>query len=335
MRLSTAKQPVTWKIIRKNKVMEIRSNKLAKYAWSVTLYNILVILWGAYVRATGSGAGCGSHWPLCNGVVIPRTDEVATAIEFTHRVTSGLAFLLVLGLLIWVLRSKPKGHHLRWSSWGAMIFMISESLVGAGLVLFEWVAGNISTARVVVMGIHLANTMMLLFFLSLTSWLASGGQPVDIKKGGRIRWLLLVGFTTVLLMSMAGAVTALGDTLFPADTLAGGIQAELSPAAHFLVRLRVWHPFFAVAVGLYLFYLARYLFHQRTEPIVHKFTLGMVGVYGIQLGAGALNLILLVPIWMQIIHLFLATLVWISLTLLSASVLAGSARAEESGGNLR
>jgi protoheme IX farnesyltransferase len=213
--------------------------------------------------------------------------------------------------------------------------MISESLVGAGLVLFEWVAGNISLARVVVMGIHLANTMMLLFTLSLTSWWASVGQPVSIKQSGRIRWLLLGGFISVLLMSMAGAVTALGDTLFPPDTLVSGIQAELSPAAHFLVRLRVWHPFLAVAVGLYLFYLARYIFHKRTEPIIHKFALGMVVIYGIQLGAGVLNLILMVPIWMQIIHLFLATLVWISLTLLSETVLAGNGRTEESGGNLR
>jgi heme A synthase len=308
--------------------MEIRLNKLAKYSWAVTIYTILVVLWGAYVRATGSGAGCGSHWPLCNGEIIPRTGAIETAIEFTHRITSGVAFLMVFGLLVWVLRTTPKGKNIRQSAWAAMIFMISESLVGAGLVLFEWVAGNVSVARVVVMGIHLLNTMMLLLTLSLTAWWASGGKPVNLRKGGKVRWLLLAGFIAVILMSMAGAVTALGDTLFPVGTLAEGIQADLSPTAHFLVRLRVWHPFFAVAVGLYLYYLVRHLLDLKPGLMVRRFAVGMVIIYGVQLGAGGLNLIMLVPVWMQIIHLFLATLVWISLTLFSVNVLADNGLTE-------
>ncbi len=44
----------------------------SRYAWGVLLWNVLVALWGAYVRATGSGAGCGSHWPTCNGEILPR-----------------------------------------------------------------------------------------------------------------------------------------------------------------------------------------------------------------------------------------------------------------------
>ena len=136
----------------KNQSNNLHLSRFTKYAWFVLIYNIFVILWGAYVRATGSGAGCGSHWPTCNGEIIPRADEVETLIEFTHRLTSGLAFLLVLGMLIWALRAYPKGHRVRKASGAAMIFIISESLVGAGLVLFEWVAGNISASRVIVMG---------------------------------------------------------------------------------------------------------------------------------------------------------------------------------------
>lgn len=314
-------------------MMTPRLDKLTKYAWAVTLYNIFVILWGAFVRATGSGAGCGSHWPLCNGDLIPRSATADTVIEFTHRLTSGLAFLLVLGLLFWILRTKPKGDEMRKSAWGAMFFMISESLVGAALVLFEWVGGNVSSARVVVMGIHLANTMMLLLFLTMTAWWASGGRPFVLTRRSRAWWMLLAGFLGVLLMSMAGAVTALGDTLFPAETLAEGIQADLSPTAHFLVRLRVWHPFFAVAVGMYLYYLARYFLDQNNDSLIRKFTFGMLIIYGIQLGAGALNLLLLAPVWMQIVHLFLATLVWISLVLLTANILAGVQAEEDLGGN--
>ena len=174
--------------------MVTRTIKLARYAWAVTAYNVLVVLWGAYVRATGSGAGCGSHWPLCNGEVIPRTGMLETTIEFTHRITSGLAFLLVVGLLLAVMRATHKGSQVRRYAWGAMAFMISESLVGAGLVLFEWVGGNISVARVVVMVIHLANTMLLLIFLSLSAWRLSGGKALDWGAAGRVKWLLLVGF---------------------------------------------------------------------------------------------------------------------------------------------
>ena len=307
----------------------MKISKLAKYAWATVAYNILVVLWGAYVRATGSGAGCGSHWPTCDGEILPRAETVEMAIEFTHRITSGVAFLMVLGLLIWVSRTMPRGSQLRRAAWGAMIFMISESLVGAALVLFQWVAGNISVARVVVQGIHLANTMLLLYFLTRTAWLASGGAPTNRESSTKARWFLLIGFVVTLLMSMAGAVTALGDTLFPAETLIEGIRQDFSPTAHFLVQLRVWHPVFAVAVGLYLFYMVQYFRGLYADVQIRKFALWVLIIYGVQLTAGALNLILLVPVWMQIVHLFLATLVWIILTLLSAVVLAGDIQLRE------
>ena len=80
----------------------------AAYAWAVLGFNLLVILWGAFVRATGSGAGCGSHWPLCNGEVLPRAPALATLIEFSHRLTSGVALLLVIGLVVGAWRGFPR-----------------------------------------------------------------------------------------------------------------------------------------------------------------------------------------------------------------------------------
>ena len=91
----------------------MRLTGLARFAWGVLAINIVVILWGAFVRASGSGAGCGSHWPLCNGEVVPVAVQVQTVIEFTHRVTSGTAFLLVIGLLVWARRAFPVGHQVR------------------------------------------------------------------------------------------------------------------------------------------------------------------------------------------------------------------------------
>ena len=150
----------------------------AKYAWGVLAYNLLVILWGAYVRATGSGAGCGSHWLLCNGEVIPRAPGMETMIKLTHRLTSGLAFLLVLGMLVWALSAYSRGHSVRRGAWLSTFFILTEALVGAGLVLFEWVADDVSTGRVISMAVHLINTFLLLACLALTAWWASGGAAV-------------------------------------------------------------------------------------------------------------------------------------------------------------
>ena len=136
----------------------LKFSRMSKYAWFVLAVNIVVILWGAYVRATGSGAGCGSHWPLCNGAVIPRAPQIETIIEFTHRATSGIAFFLLLILVIWIFKIYPKGHRLRFGSGMAMLFMVTEALVGAGLVLFEWVAGDASLGRAISIVIHLINT---------------------------------------------------------------------------------------------------------------------------------------------------------------------------------
>ena len=105
-------------------------------------YNLAVILWGAYVRASGSGAGCGAHWPLCNGEVIPRAPSIATLVEYSHRLTSGLALLGVVALMVWTWRVWGRGHPARRGALLSLIFILTEAAVGAGLVLFELVADN-------------------------------------------------------------------------------------------------------------------------------------------------------------------------------------------------
>lgn len=302
----------------------MKQNRFSKFAWGVLIYNIAVVVWGAFVRATGSGAGCGSHWPLCNGVVIPREPAIETIIEFSHRLTSGLAFLLVLGMLLWARRAYPQGHRVRLAAAWAMVFMVSESLVGASLVLFQWVAGNVSAARVVVMGVHLLNTFVLMAFITLAAWWSSGGKPFSLRNQGWTGWSLLLGLVGVMVMSMAGSVTALGDTLFPSESLAQGLQQDFEASSHFLIRLRVWHPLIAVGVGAYLLFLVQQLTLTRPGVYVTQMAWTLRILYVIQLGAGIINLILLVPVAMQLVHLFLAVLVWITLVLLTAVTLAQS-----------
>ncbi|MGW8143101.1 MAG: COX15/CtaA family protein [Anaerolineales bacterium] len=299
----------------------MKLSKFAKYAWFVLAFNLGVILWGAYVRATGSGAGCGSHWPLCNGEVIPRSQQIETLIEFTHRTTSGIAFLLVLGMLIWAWRIYPIKHRIRWGALVSMVLMITEALVGAGLVLFELVAENTSTARAISISIHLVNTFLLLAFITLTAWWASGGESVRLRIGEKNLWLLLIGLLGVILLGMSGALTALGDTLFPAANLEAGLRQDFSPAAHFLIRLRILHPTIAVIVSLYLILIINWI-TNRTELDRNK-VIGRVTmlVIMLQLMAGLTNIILLAPVWLQLVHLFLADLIWIGMVLFSAATL--------------
>lgn len=299
------------------------NHRFTLFAWGVLAFNLFVVLWGAYVRATGSGAGCGAHWPLCNGEVLPQDPQIETMIELFHRLTSGVALLLVIGLLVWARRIFPKGHPARMGAGLSMFFIITESLVGAMLVLFEWVAFNQSVERVISVSVHLVNTFLLVGSLALTAWWA-GGQPAP-RLRGQPRWLtfgLAVAFLGMFLLGVSGAITALGDTLFPSGSLAEGIAQDFMPTAHFLVRLRVYHPILAILVGMLLAFFGLVLYGVTENRRTRLLSLGLVLLFGVQLLAGLINLILLAPVTMQIIHLFLADLVWLNLVLLAAHLLA-------------
>ena len=296
-------------------------SRFRKLAAAALLATLGVILWGAYVRATGSGAGCGSHWPTCNGQVIPRTDSTATFIEFTHRVTSGLAFLLVALQLVWALRAFPKGHPVRAGAAASMFFMVTEAGVGALLVLFEYVADNASVGRAVWMAVHLVNTFLLVAAMTCTVWWARGGAPIRLRAQGATASLLGAGMAATLIVGVTGAIAALGDTLFAARSLAEGLAQDLSPTAHFLVQLRAMHPVAAALTGAYLFYLRAAIPARRPSPSVRRLANLTGALVAVQLGAGVVNLALLAPVWMQLVHLLLADLLWISLVLLSAAAL--------------
>lgn len=300
----------------------MRSKRYAGFAWSVLAYNILVILWGAFVRATGSGAGCGSHWPLCNGVALPRSPQLETIIEFAHRLSSGLSLLLVAGLVVWGFRLYEKGHTIRRPILLSGVFIIIEALLGAGLVLFELTAKNDSIARAISMPLHLVNTFLLLSVLALTAWRASGFPPMRLRGQGALVAGWGLALVAVLVLGMSGAVTALGDTLFPSKSLVEGFRADFSPTAHFLVRFRVWHPIIAVGTGLFVVLLARWLLARRPGALVQRLAYTQMALFMVQVIVGAFNVALLAPIWMQLVHLGLAVAVWVTLVLLGAAAFA-------------
>lgn len=289
--------------------------RFARYAWGVLAYNVAVVLWGAVVRATGAGAGCGRHWPRCNGVVIPRDPSVETLIEFAHRATSGLALLAVVAMLWMAFRRFPAGHPARSGAAWSMGLMLTEAGVGASLVLLELVAGNTSQARAWWMAAHLTNTFFLLAAIALTAWWASGGRRMRVRGQGLAGALALAPIALTLLVAVTGAITALGDTLFPKSSVG------LDGGTHFLQRLRIVHPFLAIGTGIVAVAASAALRRLRPGRATERLTYAVALLFALQLAAGTINVILLAPVWMQIVHLLLADVLWIALVLTAASAL--------------
>jgi heme A synthase len=300
--------------------------RLARFAWTVLGAVLVVVLWGAFVRASGSGAGCGSHWPLCNGVVVPQSPAAATLIELTHRISSGVVLVLVSVLLVWSFLATRRHSPVRLGAFLSFLFILTEAAIGAGLVLFERVGQDSSLERAAWLAGHLLNTFLLLGCLTLTAWWASGGSPIRVKGVKQSAFLAGVLLFGTLLVGVTGAVTALGDTLFPATSLTAGIRQDLSSTAHFLVRLRVIHPALAVAVGLALLVAGPLLAARTPEgplppPSSEQVASLLTSFVLLEWAVGIANVLLLAPIWLQLLHLLFADLVWITLVLLTARAL--------------
>ncbi|HXU80303.1 MAG TPA: COX15/CtaA family protein [Polyangia bacterium] len=290
-----------------------------RFSLLTLIFVLVVILWGAYVRASGSGAGCGSHWPLCNGQVVPRAPAAATVIEFTHRLTSGLALVLILGQLVLAFRIFPRRHPVRRAAVASAAFILSEALIGAGLVLFEKVAGDKSVARAAWTASHLTNTFALVASVVLTGWFATHRQR-DREPPRALYLGLLAGLGGALFVGVSGAIAALGDTLFPVRSFAEGWSQDLSPTAHLFVRLRVLHPLLAVTVGTGLLVVTGTLVLRAQSRGVRATATVAAALVLAQLLAGLVNLALLAPIPTQVLHLLLADLLWIALVRLAATL---------------
>jgi cytochrome c oxidase assembly protein subunit 15 len=304
-----------------------RRRRFSVWALSLLVTSVAVILWGAFVRVTGSGAGCADHWPLCNGELIPRSPALATLIELTHRVTSSLAGLLSMWLLWLAFRDFERGSQIRRAALWGFGLMALEGAIGALLVKRGLVAKDASAARAFVVALHLSNTFLLLAVQVITLQLARQPVALRLRGHGSLAWLLAGSLALVMLVGASGAVTALGDTLFPAASLAQGVSDDLSPQAHFLIRLRIWHPLLAVLAGGVVVYLAQHVRAVCGTPATQRWAKLVTLAYVAQLALGSLNLLLLAPAVVQILHLLLADLTWIALVQLGMAVLGQPERA--------
>ena len=291
------------------------ARKVSWFAWAVLIYMLGVILWGAYVRASGSGAGCGNHWPLCNGEVIPAAPTTQRLIEFTHRVTSGLALISVLALLYLAWRATARRAWARIAAVLSVVFMLNEALLGALLVLLQHVGNDQSASRAVFLSLHFANTLLLIGSITLTAdWLTD--PPARSDFSGKKAVGIVISLLAVILIGISGALAALGDTLFPATSLSGSMRSDFATTSHFLLRLRLLHPVIAVIGAVYVIWIfARCI--SSASRVVRRLAVALSLLVLVQLCLGGLNVLLLAPIWLQMTHLLVGDLVWIFLVLVS------------------
>lgn len=300
----------------------MRLGTVQRWAWFTLLYMIFVILWGAFVRATGSGAGCGDHWPLCNGVVVPREPRLETIIELTHRLTSGLSLIFVVALFFFARKATQPGHPVRRAAGWAVAFIILEALIGAGLVLFELVAHNASLKRMFSMSAHLLNTFALLTALCLCIWRSNENQPQRIAHFSHITGVPLTLTCGILfvLSGMSGAIAALGDTLYSGFG-ALPLQAYLDGEVPLLLRLRLIHPVVAIAAAVLLLVHQAKAFKFYDDPGFARMGWTVSVLTLVQVGLGFVNVQLMAPVWMQLVHLGVGVALWISYSFVSFFVI--------------
>jgi cytochrome c oxidase assembly protein subunit 15 len=301
------------------------SGKFAKYAWFALGYNILVILWGVFLRASYSGDGCGQHWLTCGGEVVPSAPQLKTLIEFSHRITTALDGFVVLVLLIWAFLAFPRKHIVRWMAISSFVMIIVEGLIGRGLVLTGNTAGAITPTRPYWTAGHLISTFILLGVLSLTAWYASERKRFTFAQvKSRDILLLGVGLAGILLSGVSGSVVALSNMLYPSASLIGGLAEDFSPASPGLVNLRIIHPILSIALSVFIYYYSLWIKRSAGEKdytlkILANYTFALIFF---QVGAGILTYFTHAPIVMQIVHLLLADLLWVVFLLMSVEFLA-------------
>lgn len=294
---------------------------LRRFAWGVLIYFIAVILWGGLVRATGSGAGCGDHWPLCNGTVMQHSARIDTMIEFTHRLTSGLSFFLVVALLVWTLAGTARGHLARGAAVAAVAFTIIEAALGAFLVKLGLTAQSRSPLRAPYLALHLTNTLLLLAALTLTAHLL--GRRTGYLSG-RVRLVAPFGaiapVLVLLIVGVTGSLAALGDTLFPASSLGAAFAQDFSATSGWLVRWRWTHPMVAFLASVFLVWLLVRAAQHRTHWDNRGLSALVLILLVLQYVLGVLDVAFLAPVWLQIAHLLGADVLWTALVVLVARI---------------
>ncbi len=303
-------------------------------AWTTFAVNGIVILQGAVVRATGSGAGCGRDWPRCQGEFLPLDHGLATWIEFSHRALSGVALLAGVWLLIRAFRLRKVNPGLLAWTVASTTFLGLEALIGAATVLTGLTGDNVSVARGLLVAFHLLNSLWLMGSLSLAVHHAHTDRSWPPGWYGRsgLGWLVGLGLLGMMVVMFSGGIAAMGNTMFPPASLEVGLSEDFSTASHPLIRLRILHPLLAIAVGIYLWAIHAVTGWLRPVPEAGPWRRLLLWAYAGQLVVGTVNLSLLGPIMLQLTHLAVAVGVFCLWTLVAWIVLTTPGPVRTPGG---
>lgn len=277
--------------------------KLNSYSKLGLFLSIVSILAGAFVRATGSGDGCGATWPTCKGRIIPALTDTSELIEFSHRSVSGL--LLVVTLIIFSKTRKfQKGSLVKSVTNYLTFFVIFEAIIGAIIVLFEWVGLNSSLPRIVAVPIHLVNTFGLLGCYAILYKIIED----DLKEIKSIfnRNFILISFL-FLLSGATGSITALADVLFPSASFIEGFLEDFDKTSEALTRLRILHPIISSALSVVLYVYSTRINKKYGVNVKLLKTFVIVAVL-----LGVFNVISNIVLPLSILHLAIADFLWIS-----------------------
>lgn len=286
-----------------------------RWAWATLAFFVFVVLEGAVVRITGSGAGCGDHWPLCNGEVLPHHPRLATMIEFAHRSLTGISTAMFALLIGWTFRATRKGHPARRAAVVSGILLLTEAALGAVLVLGHYVEKNASAARVLVQGVHFTNTLLLLAATATTTVLL---RPVRMESAqGDSATPLWLALGATVLTGATGSVAALADTIFPSPSLSAAIAADFAASSPLLIRMRWIHPAASVLLVAACAWSAAVFIRAGQRTAARLVFANLI----VQLVVGVMNVLLLAPAWIQVLHLLGADVFWITLVVLAVPVL--------------
>jgi heme o synthase len=294
------------------------NSSFANYAWVVLAYNFLVVAWGVFLRASNFGDGCGTNWPFCGGEKNPAKGSLATLVESSHRLSTMLVGVLVIIMLVWSIRKFERGHLARRASWVVLGLTLFEGFIGRHLVVRELVTSNDTVERALWMCLHVTSTFGLLGAIAIAALSASHIRPLQFKKQGVAGWLLATGFIGTILLGVSGAISAFGHQVRP-DV--HGLSDRLKPAAFWASKLAVAHPVGSASIGLFLLLMVGLVQHLRPDPFVRNAGKLVIGLLGVQMLVGLINIFYKAPIGLQMVHLVMADANWVSLVVLAVAAL--------------
>lgn len=289
---------------------------VCRWAWATLAFFVIVVLEGAVVRATSSGAGCGAHWPLCNGEILPHHPRLATIIEFTHRSLTGVSTLMFAVLIAWTFYATARRHPARRAAVIAGLLLLTEGALGAVLVIRHLVEKNTSGERVLAQSVHFTNTMLLLAATTITAVLL-GRAPNERIRSNTLKVPALLALLATLLTGATGSLAALADTIFPSNNLTAALQADFAAGSPLLIRMRWMHPAASTLAVLATILLIAAMRRAGAGRPASLLFWNLV----LQVVVGVLDVLLLAPTWIQVLHLFSADVFWISLVMVSVPAL--------------